>query len=100
MARRRATRTESEVPAIDIVSRIQRVESELSPAERQVAAAVQLDFEAATRLTIAELAAKAGVSQPTVTRFCRSVGCASFNDFKIRLASTMTVAAVYLRSDR
>lgn len=100
MARRRATRTENEVPAIDIVSRIQRVESELSPAERQVAAAVQLDFEAATRLTIAELAAKAGVSQPTVTRFCRSVGCASFNDFKIRLASTMTVAAVYLRSDR
>jgi RpiR family transcriptional regulator, carbohydrate utilization regulator len=100
MARRRATRTESEVPAIDIVSRIQRVESELSPAERQVAAAVQLDFEAATRLTIAELAAKAGVSQPTVTRFCRSVGCSSFNDFKIRLASTMTVAAVYLRSDR
>lgn len=99
MARRR-TKAEGEEPAIDIVSRIQRVESELSPAERQVAAAVQRDFEAATRLTIAELAAKAGVSQPTVTRFCRSVGCASFNDFKIRLASTMTVAAVYLRSDR
>lgn len=100
MARRRAARTEIDEPAIDIVSRIQRVEGELSPAERQVAAAVQRDFEAATRLTIAELAMKAGVSQPSVTRFCRSVGCASFNDFKIRLASTMTVAAVYLRSDR
>ena len=100
MANRRAARTATDEPAIDIVSRIQRAEPELSPAERQVAAAVQLDFEAATRLTIAELAAKAGVSQPTVTRFCRSVGCASFNDFKISLASTMTVAAVYLRSDR
>ena len=100
MARRRAARIETDEPAIDIVSRIQRVEHQLSPAERQVAAAVQRDFEAATRLTIAELAAKAGVSQPTVTRFCRSVGCASFNDFKISLASTMTVAAVYLRSDR
>ena len=98
MANRRAARTATDEPAIDIVSRIQRAEPELSPAERQVAAAVQLDFEAATRLTIAELAAKAGVSQPTVTRFCRSVGCASFNDFKISLASTMTVAAVYLRS--
>jgi len=100
MANRRAARTATDEPAIDIVSRIQRAEPELSPAERQVAAAVQLDFEAATRLTIAELAARAGVSQPTVTRFCRSVGCASFNDFKISLASTMTVAAVYLRSDR
>ena len=100
MARRDTARTATEEPAIDIVSRIQRAEPELSPAERRVAAAVQLDFEAATRLTIADLAARAGVSQPTVTRFCRSVGCASFSDFKISLASTMTVAAVYLRSDR
>jgi DNA-binding MurR/RpiR family transcriptional regulator len=100
MVRRSTVRPATDEPAIDIVSRIQRAEPELSPAERRVAAAVQLDFEAATRLTIADLAAKAGVSQPTVTRFCRSVGCASFNDFKISLASTMTVAAVYLRSDR
>jgi len=100
MVRHHTARTATEESAIDIVSRIQRAEPDLSPAERRVAAAVQLDFEAATRLTIADLAAKAGVSQPTVTRFCRSVGCASFNDFKISLASTMTVAAVYLRSDR
>jgi len=85
---------------IDLVSRIQRVEGRLSPAERQVATAVAADFEAATRLTIAELAGRAGVSQPSVTRFCRSVGCASFADFKIRLATTMTVAAAYLKTDR
>jgi RpiR family transcriptional regulator, carbohydrate utilization regulator len=77
-----------------------RVEDELSPAERRVAQAVRQDFEAATRLTIAELAGRAGVSQPTVTRFCRSVGCASFGEFKIKLATTMTVAAAYLKSDR
>src|SRR6478736_3929433 len=41
---------------IDIVSRIERVEAELSPAERRVAETVRQDFEAATRLTIAELA--------------------------------------------
>lgn len=86
--------------AIDLVSRIERVESELSPAGRRVAEVVRQDFRAATRLTIAELAARAGVSQPTVTRFCRSVGSSSFNDFKIQLATTMTVAAVYLTSDR
>ena len=86
--------------AIDIVSRIQRVEPDLSPAERRVAEAVRLDFEEATRLTIADLARKAGVSQPTVTRFCRSVGSRSFGEFKIQLAGTLTVAAVYLKSDR
>jgi RpiR family carbohydrate utilization transcriptional regulator len=87
-------------PTIDLVSRIERVEPELSPAERRVAEIVRRDFRAATRFTIAELAARAGVSQPTVTRFCRSVGAASYNDFKIQLATTLTVAAVYLTSDR
>lgn len=101
MARRRARASQVEQPAaVDIVSRIQRVEADLSPAERRVAEAVQRDFEAATRTTIAELATQAGVSQPSVTRFCRSIGCSSFGDFKIRLATTLTVAAVYLRSDR
>ncbi len=91
---------DTQTSAIDIVSRIQRVESTLSPAERRVAETVREDFEAATRLTIAELARRAGVSQPSVTRFCRSVGSRSFGEFKIQLATTLTVAAVYLKSDR
>lgn len=86
--------------AIDVVSRIQRVEASLSPAERRVAETVRRDFEAATRMTIAELAQRAGVSQPTVTRFSRSVGARSFGEFKIQLATTLTVAAAYLKSDR
>ncbi len=85
---------------IDLVSRIERVEPELSPAEGRVAEVVRQDFRAATRYTIGELATRAGVSQPTVTRFCRSVGSASYNDFKIQLATTLTVAAAYLTSDR
>lgn len=85
---------------IDLVSRIQRIEPELSPAERQVAEAVRADFEGATRITIAELALRAGVSQPTISRFCRSLGCDSFNAFKLELATTLAVAAAYLRTDR
>jgi DNA-binding MurR/RpiR family transcriptional regulator len=86
--------------AIDIVSRLQRIDHDLSPAERRVSEIVTADYEAATRLTIAELAKRAGVSQPTVTRFCRSLGCASFSEFKISLATTLTVAAAYLKSER
>jgi RpiR family carbohydrate utilization transcriptional regulator len=51
-------------------------------------------------MTIAELARRADVSQPTVTRFCRSLGCQSFSEFKISLATTLTVAAAYLKSER
>jgi DNA-binding MurR/RpiR family transcriptional regulator len=65
-----------------------------------VAAAVAADYEATTRMTISDLAERAGVSQPSVTRFCRSVGCSSFSEFKVLLATTLTVAAVYLRTDR
>jgi DNA-binding MurR/RpiR family transcriptional regulator len=100
MARRRSEKPTERPPAIDIVSRLQRIESELPPSERRVAAVVSRDYEAATRMTIADLSGKAKVSQPTVTRFCRSLGCSSFADFKIKLATTLTVAAVYLKSDR
>ncbi|MBL8894790.1 MAG: MurR/RpiR family transcriptional regulator [Rhizobiales bacterium] len=91
-------RNERKQSTIDIVSRLQRVI--LPPAERSVAQIVAADYQAATRMTIAELAARAEVSQPTVTRFCRSVGCASFSEFKISLATTLTVAAAYLKSER
>ena len=100
MMRRRSDKPTERPPAIDIVSRIQRIESELSPSERRVAVLVRRDYEAATRMTIADLSHKAKVSQPTVTRFCRSLGCSSFADFKIKLATTLTVAAAYLKSDR
>jgi len=103
--RRRRTSTQldgatASAAAIDLVSRIERVEPTLSPAERRVAEVVRSDFSAATRLTIGELATRANVSQPTVTRFCRSVGARSYSEFKIQLATTMTVAAAYLNSDR
>lgn len=100
LAARRLRAIPRRTAAIDIVSRLQRVDADLPPAERCVAEIVSSDYEAATRMTIAELAARAEVSQPTVTRFCRSVGCASFAEFKISLATTLTVAAAYLKSER
>lgn len=100
MVRRPAEDGGGDRVAIDIVSRIQRLSPDLPPAERRVAETVAADYERATRLTIAELAALSGVSQPTITRFSRTLGCTSFADFKIRLATTLAVAAVYLRADR
>jgi glucokinase len=39
---------------------------------------------------VAEIARAAQVSQPTVIRFCRSLGCEGLSDFKLRLASGLT----------
>ena len=51
-------------------------------------------------MTIADLAARAKVSQPTVTRFCVSLGCESYAEFKLNLATTLTVASAYLNNER
>lgn len=42
------------------------------------------------RMTISELAAVCGVGEATLTRFCRTLGCKGFNDF--RLATAQAVA--------
>jgi RpiR family transcriptional regulator, carbohydrate utilization regulator len=60
----------------------------LTRAETAVASVVLRDPDAAVGQTIAVIARDAGVSQPTVLRFCRSVGCSGFRDFKVRLAQS------------
>src|SRR5690606_33721512 len=94
----RTSRSATRHPTIDIVSRLQRVV--LPPAERNVAKIDAADFQAATRMTIAELAELADVSQPIVTLFCRPIGCGSFAEFYVSLANTLVVVAAYLTSDR
>ena len=37
------------------------------------------------RMRIVDLAEEAKVSEPTVVRFCRGVGCKGFQDFKLAL---------------
>jgi glucokinase len=73
-----------------ILSQIRRVRSELSPAELRVAEHVLAHPHSAVSDPIAEIAKAAQVSQPTVIRFCRSMGCEGLSDFKLRLASGLT----------
>jgi glucokinase len=73
-----------------ILGQIRRARSELSPAELRVADYVLTHPRAALNDPIAEIAKAAEVSQPTVIRFCRSLGCEGLSDFKLRLASGLT----------
>jgi glucokinase len=76
--------------ASTLLSQIQRSRDGLSPAERRVADHVLAHPRSALNDPIAEIARAAQVSQPTVIRFCRSLGCEGLSDFKLRLASGLS----------
>lgn len=61
----------------------------LSSAYGRIAALVLERPEDALRLSISALAERAGVSEPTIVRFCRELGCAGFRDFKLELAQDL-----------
>jgi glucokinase len=73
-----------------ILSQVRRIRDTLSPAEQRVADQVVAHPRSALNDPIAVLAKAAEVSQPTVIRFCRSLGCRGLSDFKLRLASSLT----------
>lgn len=83
-------RTIKATPGSAILGQIRRARAELSPAELRVAEHILAHPRAALNDPIAEIAKAAQVSQPTVIRFCRSLGCEGLSDFKLRLASGLT----------
>lgn len=99
-AENRADRPDAGRPRVpDIIGCIKDRYAQLSRAEQSVADAVLSDVQVAVDASNAELAIRAGVSQPTVTRFCRSIGCAGVRDFKLQLARSLVVGTLYLAAD-
>ncbi|GAB4182936.1 MAG: DNA-binding transcriptional regulator HexR [Wenzhouxiangellaceae bacterium] len=72
---------------------------ELSRSERQVADVVLGNPQQVLQLAIADLAQLAGVSQPTVIRFCRSLGRSGYADFKLALAQSLATEVNYVHTD-
>ena len=86
-------------PIPDILSIIKDSYTELRPAERRVADVVLADVSFAVDASNAEIARRADASEPTVTRFCRSIGCDGVRDFKLKLAQSVVVGRLYLAAD-
>lgn len=61
----------------------------LAPAEQKVARLLLADPHTFVRLPVGELARLAGVSSPTVVRFCRSLGHSGLARFKLELAGSL-----------
>ena len=80
----------------DIISQVKDLYADLRPAERRVADVILDDVKFAIEASNAALAQRAQVSEPTVTRFCRAIGCDGVRDFKLKLAQSLVVGALYL----
>jgi len=80
-----------------MLNRIVTIQPQLRPSERKLATYIADAPRAVVDLSMTELAARVGVSQPTIARFCRALGCSGYREFKIRLAQSIApeVPAVY-----
>ena len=68
----------------------------LTKSERRIAEVILDDPQAATRLSIAALAERASVSEPTVNRFCRKFEPDGYPAFKLRLAQSLVLGVPYV----
>jgi glucokinase len=75
-----------------LIDRIRQLQPELTPAEQRVATLILEQPRLVLNEPIAGIAKMADVSQPTVIRFCRSLGFLGLADFKLKFASSLTGA--------
>ena len=80
-----------------MLSQVEAMRDQLRPSERKLADYVLEAPREVLDLSMTEVAQRAGVSQPTIARFCHALGFSGFREFKIRLAQGVAadVPAVY-----
>lgn len=81
---------------IDIVSRITKLQEQLSEAEKKIARLILEDLSFAAHASINELARRAQVSEATVTRFAKALSCKDVRDLKLRLAQSLAVGQRFI----
>jgi len=65
---------------------------QLRKSERKVAEYVLNHQQEVIHLRVIDLANLAGVSEPTVIRFCRAIGCNGFQEFKLIMAQQLSAS--------
>ena len=80
------------MPNSPILSEIAAAIPSLRKSEVKVAEYVLNSPQQVMHMRIVDLAQEAQVSEPTIVRFCRAIGCNSFQEFKVRIAQEMAIA--------
>ena len=75
------------------------VRDQIRPSERKLADHVLAQPGEVITLSMAEMAQRAGVSEPTVARFCAALGCSGFREFKIKLAQDIAGGMPFFDQD-
>lgn len=86
-------------PAAELLARIAALRESLSPAEARVADVILAAPAWVMQSTLSAVATRASVSDPTVIRFCRSLGLDGYQTFKLRLAHSLASGASFLHRD-
>jgi RpiR family transcriptional regulator, carbohydrate utilization regulator len=73
----------------ELTHKISQARITMRKSERKVAEFVLNNAREVISLRIVDLAARAEVSEPTVVRFCRAIGCEGFQEFKLSLAQQL-----------
>lgn len=89
---RPSTGREATVKNQPILKEIATARSSLRKSEVKVADFVLAEPEQVMHMRIVDLAQEAQVSEPTIVRFCRAIGCNGFQEFKVRIAQETAVA--------
>ena len=84
---------------IDIISHMRKLEGTFPKREQRVANYLLANLEGVAHLSQSQIAEATDVSVATVNRFCRTLGCEGFREFKIRLAQSVAVSLQYLNSN-
>jgi RpiR family transcriptional regulator, carbohydrate utilization regulator len=72
-----------------LLSQVEAMREQLRPSERKLADYVLEAPREVLDLAMTDFAVRAGVSQPTIARFCQALGFSGFREFKIRLAQSI-----------
>ena len=81
---------------MNILDKIQSQLTLLSKSERKVAEVILAEPQETMHSSIATLARRADVSEPTVNRFCRHLETKGFPDFKLHLAQSLAHGTPYV----
>lgn len=81
---------------VDVITQIRKLDGSFAKGEQRVADFVLGNLEKIALMRLTEVATESDVSVATVNRFCQSIGCEGFKDFKITIAQSVAVSMPYL----
>lgn len=82
-----------------MLAKLAHARNNLGPAEKRLTDYILANPQKVTQMSIASLGAEAQVSEPTIIRLARKLGCGGFPDFKLRIVQSLAAGLPYVHQD-